>query len=252
MFKYSGSIIGKNKKAFINKIFGLLFFNVYAEEEDNDDIGSNAAVVDTSSNSVINYEELIAKARKEEKEKMYKKLQKLKEENNTLINQHNKDLLRIGELESKINLSSTQNVDELNTIIKSLTTERDDLSNKLLECDKNLKEKEDEIRNKVKEEYEIKLYLSTKLLENKDTILVPELVQGNTKEDIDASIEKAKERSEEIKKSLGMNRTYRTPKTSSNPSIEGIQSKQFDLSTLATMDVSSPEYRELRKQLGLK
>ena len=42
-----------------------------------------------------------------------------------------------------------------------------------------------------------------------------------------------------------------TPKTPANPSSSSVQDKDISLERLATMDVRSPEYAELRKQLGL-
>ena len=92
-------------------------------------------------------------------------------------------------------------------------------------------------------------------MELKDDILVPELVMGSTKEEIDASIQSALERSAKIKESLGITKDgkqKRTPKTPSNPSVSGIQDKEISLEYLASLDVSSPEYAKVRKQLGLK
>ena len=94
------------------------------------------------------------------------------------------------------------------------------------------------------------------MAELKDDILVPELVMGTTKEEIDASIQSALDRSAEIKKNLGIStdkkQTKRTPKSPANPSVSSVQDNEVSLERLATMDVRSKEYAELRKQLGLR
>lgn len=255
MNKYSGFIVGKNNGAFIKKLFGLLFLNVFAEETIEED--NNEGDGEEGNNSVINYEDLILKARKEEKDKMYKKLDKYKKEQEMLIKQHNEDLLKIGNLESLLSSSSSDDIKGLKDTIDNLKKENEGYSSIIEDYKQQLANKENEVKEKLEKEYEIKMYLNSKLMEYKDIILVPELVSGSTKEEIDASIEKAKERSEEIRKSLGiknntMNNTYRTSINPTNPSIGTIQSKQVDLNSLASMDVSSKEYKELRKQLGFK
>ena len=61
------------------------------------------------------------------------------------------------------------------------------------------------------------------------------------------------ERSAEIKKNLGYDsKPKRTPKTPSNPSVNTFQDNEVSIERLATMDVRSPEYSELRRKLGLK
>ena len=81
------------------------------------------------------------------------------------------------------------------------------------------------------------------------------MVFGNTKEEIDESIKTALERSASIKESLGIkNQTKpkRTPKSPTNPSVSAVQDKGVSIERLASMDVRSPEYAEMRKQLGLR
>ena len=86
---------------------------------------------------------------------------------------------------------------------------------------------------------------------------MPELIGGNTKEDIDKSIEAALTRSAEIKKSLGIDdkgekkKEKRTPKTPANPS-GSVGGKEISLEYLQSLDVKSKEYAEVRKQLGLR
>ena len=120
-------------------------------------------------------------------------------------------------------------------------------------------ELETEIRTELEEEYKTKTYKATKMAELKDDILVPELVIGNTVEEIDASIELALEKSKAIKEKLGITEDGqpkspqgRTPRTPSNPSVSRVQDSQFSNEYIASLDVRSPEYAEVRKQLGLR
>ena len=219
--------------------------------------------------SVINYEDLIAKARKEEKEKQYKTIEKLRNQVDTLTTQHNNDLLKVADLEGKLQTANdnltkagsgdSEEVKTLKETIKNLEADKGNLENKVKEFENNKPASREEIeasvRAELETEYEVKTYKATKMAELKEDILVPELVFGNTKEEIDASIQSALERSAEIKKNLGISddkKQKRTPKTPANPSVSSVQDSEISLEKLATMDVRSPEYAKLRQQLGLK
>lgn len=263
MRKNCGIIAGMSNEA-IKKIIEAMSLRAFAEEGEN---GGDGA---TTTAPTINYEDLIAKARKEEKEKQYKTIDKLKTQVNTLTEQHNNDLLKIADLEKqlkeandKLTTAGSGDSEEVKTLkgtIKTLEKEKDDLDKKVKEYEAkppvNREEVVAEVRTELEAEYEVKTYKATKMAELKDDILVPELVFGNTKEEIDASIQSALNRSAEIKKNLGLNTdnkpSKRTPKSPANPSVSGVQDNQVSLERLATMDVSSPEYAQLRKQLGLR
>ena len=110
MSKYRG-IIAETGRATIKAIFGGFSVRAYADETpaaggtpagDKGGEGDNNTPSDTGE-STINYEDLIAKARKEEKDKQYKTIEGLKGQVNTLTAQHNNDLLRVAELEKKLN-----------------------------------------------------------------------------------------------------------------------------------------------------
>lgn len=263
MRKNCGIIAGMSNEA-IKKIIEKASLRAFADEGENpEDNGGNTT-------PSINYEDLIAKARKEEKEKQYKTIDKLKTQVSTLTDQHNNDLLKIADLEKKLQEANdkltkagsgdSEEVKTLKETIKGLEKEKEDLDNKVKELESktpvNREEVEAEVRTQLEAEYEVKTYKATKMAELKDDILVPELVFGNTKEEIDASIQSALNRSAEIKKNLGLNTdnkpSKRTPKSPANPSVSKVQDNQVSLERLATMDVSSPEYAELRKQLGLR
>ena len=267
--KRNRGIIAEVSNEAIKKLIGAVSLRAFADE------GSNAEGGDGSEGGTptptINYEDLIAKARKEEKEKQYKTIEKLKTQVNTLTEQHNNDLLVQADLEKKLQDANekltkagsddSEEVKTLKETIKGLEKEKEDLDKKVkeLEANKpaNREEIEAEIRAELETEYEVKTYKATKMAELKDDILVPELVFGNTKEEIDASIQSALERSTKIKESLGVkdvgSKTQkRTPKSPSNPSVSGVQDKEISLDYLASLDVSSPEYAQVRKQLGLR
>lgn len=263
-------IIAEMSNVTIKKIIEKVSLRAFADEgseseNQNDEAGDNG----TKSAPTINYEDLIAKARKEEKEKQYKTIEKLKAQVNTLTEQHNSDLLKVADFEDKLQKANekltkagngdSEEVKTLKETIKGLEKEKEDLDKKVKEFETNKpvsrEEIEAEVRAELETEYEVKTYKATKMAELKNDILVPELVFGNTKEEIDASIQSALERSAEIKKNLGIstdNTQKRTPRTPSNPSVSGVQDSEVSLERLATMDVRSPEYAKLRQELGLR
>lgn len=213
----------------------------------------------------FNYEDLIAKARKEEKEKQYGAINKLKGQVETMTEQHNNDLLKIAnlekqvkDLETKIQKGSKGDdsvVKELKDTIATLQKDKKDLETKLQEfqdtppVDTNAIY--EQVRSELEQEYEVKAYKIEQMAEHKDDILVPELVMGNTKEEIDNSIKSAIERSNSIKSQLGIdgNSNKRTPKTNTP---NGVQTTQYTVEYLASLDPRSPEYAEVRKNLGLR
>lgn len=266
MYKHCGSIVEKSRVS-IKGIIEALSFKVFAEEVPNDD-NKGGEGDNKPSNVTINYEDLIAKARKEEKDKQYKAIEKLKQQVATLTEQHNNDLLKIADLESQLkqanekltasNKGDSEEVATLKKEIADLNTAKKELEDKVTAFEANKpvsrEEVEAQVREELEAEYEVKNYKVTQLAEHKDDILVPELVFGSTKEEIDASIQKALERSAEIKKTLGIGSkpTKRTPKSPTNPSVSKVQDNDISLEYLASLDVSSPEYLEVRKKLGLR
>lgn len=270
MRKNCGIIAGMSNEA-IKKFIEAISFKAFADEGDDTstvDAGGDEGV--KTQTPIINYEDLIAKARKEEKEKQYKTIEKLKTQVNTLTEQHNGDLLKIADLEAKLHDASekltkagsgdSEEVKTLKETIKSLEKEKEELDKKVKGYEEHQpvsrEEVEASVRAELEAEYEVKTYKAEKMAELKDDILVPELVFGSTKEEIDTSIQSALERSAEIRKNLGISAngkpTKRTPKSPANPSVSGLQDTQVSLERLAMMDVRSPEYAELRKQLGLR
>lgn len=157
--------------------------------------------------SQINYEELIARARKEEKDKLYTQIKTLKDDLKEMTKQNNKNLLEAGTLKAEIdNLKNGGDSEEVTT-----------LKNKIKELEgtiETLKQQstdEETIRQQVEQEYEVKLYRTEQLVKDevKDAILpmFMETVTGATKEEIDASIEKAKELTQKAKEQMGVTST---------------------------------------------
>lgn len=283
MSKYRG-IIAETGRATIKAIFGGFSVRAYADEtpaaggtpaSDKGGEGDNNTPSNTGE-STLNYEDLIAKARKEEKDKQYKTIEGLKGQVNTLTTQHNNDLLRVAELEKQLGeanakLSSagsgdTEAIKTLKAEIEGLQKDKAALEAKVKEFEgKTVPSREDieaEVRKQLEAEYEVKTYKAEQIAAHKDELLVPELVFGDTKEAIDTSLKAALTRSAEIRKSLGLpeaggksggekqTQTRRQPKTP-NPSASVMQTGGISIDTIAQMDVRSPEYAALRKQLGL-
>lgn len=266
MRKNRGIFVGTTNET-IKNIIEAFSLKAYAEEGAEDEGGAE----DNTPKPTINYEDLIAKARKEEKEKQYKTIEKLKGQIDTFTKQHNDDLLVVADLkeklakaEAKLTTAGGDDSEEVKTLKAELKKAQDDIASLTVENDKfkgqkpvNREEVEAEIRAELEKEYEVKTYKAEKMAELKDDILVPELVMGTTKEEIDASIQSALERSASIKKSLGIDDNTpkpqkRTPKSPANPSVSSVQDKEISIEYLASLDVGSKEYAEVRKQLGLR
>ena len=95
MRKNCGIIAGMSNET-VKKIISTISLKAFADE------GGEPDGAEPKTTPTINYEDLIAKARKEEKEKQYKAIEKLKTQANTLTEQHNNDLLKIADLEKQL------------------------------------------------------------------------------------------------------------------------------------------------------
>lgn len=260
-----------NRCAFNAELGGLMFRNflgklaIHAHAEETDPSHEETTPVPS-----VNFEQMIAQARKEEKDKLYPRIKKAEEENKTLSASVNKYLLENAALKEELEKSKSNK--ESDSKIKEL----EDEVSALREENKTLKENtpnEEEIRKKIEAEYEVKLYAEKQIAENKDSILsilIPD-IQGATKEEIDSAIASAKEKTLSIKKDLGIadddedeeddeeeeEETTPAPKKKQKrvppaaPS-EHTDNEEFDAETIRNMDPRSPEYAEFRKKMGLK
>ena len=201
----------------------------------------------------FNYEDLISKARKEEKDKLYPKIENLEQEKKDLIEKHNNALLKMAELEDKLTKTGEQSKDktvsendEIANLKKALEEKENELKG-ILETTEDIKDVEDRVRQAVVDEYEVKLYREQKLREVGDNI-ISELVVGETKEDIDKSLAHSQKRFNEIVQNTMSG--IKVPAV--NTSVSKLNSKDFNIEDLAQLDPRSDEYKELRAKLGLK
>lgn len=261
MKKYSHIKVGSIVKVLSNS------FKVYADE------GGNTPPVQTTETPQVNFEALIAKARKEEKEKLYPEITKLKGINEKNIETINGLLVERGALQEEVNnlkksivpVKESKEYTDLKAEYETLKSEYETLKKSTPNIE--------EIRTQVESEYEVKLYAEKKRLEvSSDKSVVGaflENIKGITKEEVDQSVLDAIEKTKTLKQELGITETPNptsntTQEQSQNPApvisgrpsvnVPGISSlnSRFDINTIRDMDVNSEEYQNLRKSLGLK
>lgn len=272
MLRNRGFIVGRNALT-IKTLVEKFSHRAFAEETDPQGDKSSDDGDNKPTPPVVNYEDLISKARKEEKAKQYAKIQKLEGQINVLTKQHNDDLVvvaglkeQLEEANRKLTTASSGDSEEVQTLknsVKTLEKANKELEEKLKAFTDNppptREQIEQEVRAELEAEYEVKNYRTQLLAENKDKLLVPELVTGDTKEALDESFKQAIQRSDEIRKSLGVQNTTSkntkkkgTPKSPTSPSVSTTLDEEYSAEYLASLDVSSPEYAEVRKKLGLR
>ena len=248
------------KKGFItektNLLKKIMFMPVFAEEpqgtEPTEPQGNGTTEPQPQANTV-NFEDLIAKARQQEKAKLYPQIQKLQEQNNALTEKNNAHLLTIGEKDARISELEKQLAESNNASKKGASEKEASLLSKIAELEKELTDikantvSREEIEAEIKAEYDVKLYREQKLREVGDTV-IPELITGTTIEEIDASIKVSQERYNQItSKVLG---GVQVPVANVNTS--SFQSKDLNIEDIANLDPRSPEYAQLRARLGLR
>ena len=269
-----GFIVGSGCNSFnatriLKNYLDLLVLKAHADDGgEGDDPKGDDPESDPEPTPTINYEDLITKARSEEKAKQRKKIEGLETKVNTLTTQHNDDLLKIRQLEEDLKASNeklttagqgdSEEIKTLKSELETLKIHKATLEKDLATLKDSIVDREvveSEVRAELEKEYATK---ASKLAEHKDDLLVPELVVGDTEEEIDKSLEVALAKSKEIREKLGYTGQPtpppqgRTPKASGSPSISGIQNSKYSEEYIASLDVSSPEYAEFRKQIGLK
>lgn len=220
----------------------------------------------------MNYEEMIARVRREEKDKLYGSLKKKDETIATLRESNNGYILQIAEYQKKLEEAQKQsNTDE----VKQLNDKIAELTAALEEAKKNVPD-EAAIREQVKAEYEVKMYAKDELAKHKGDILsiFADEVKGGTREEVDASIKAAVEKSTKVKKDLGLidedgnpvepkgkKKSGKEPeeepgkKKKTNPPVASpakIEDEGFDPDYIRNLDPRSPEYAEFRKKMGLR
>lgn len=235
---------------------------LHAHADEGDDSSNSGGTANPSPQ--INYETLIAKARQEEKDKLYPRIKNLEDENKKLVESLNKALLDLAQSQARVKELEGQGDSEEVTALKT------ELANAKAELQK-VKEstpKEEDIRKQVEAEYEVKLYRQKRVAEVSDDILpvFADEIKGTTKDEIDASITAVKDKTVAIKKQLGLldedgnpvqkkreekKKEGGSPKPpASNPSSGG--SEKLDLEYVRNLDPRSPEYAEFRRKMGLR
>lgn len=233
------------------------------------------SVVENPATPTINYEQLIAQARKEEKDKLYPRIQKLEEENRQLVTQGNNNLLKIGDLtealtKAQADLNAYKNGEKETEEVTKLKKQVTDLTAEL-EKVKSETPNVEELKAQFEKEYQVKSYIMEQRNANKDTILSSFLddISGTTTEEVDKSIEAAKAKSLAIRKELGLvddegnpittapKKDKKEPKKQTkvptgNPAETSGEHIQIDAEYIRGLDPSSDEYKEFRKKLGLK
>ena len=248
------------KKGFItektNLLKKIMFMPVFAEEPQGTEPtpqGGQEPTEPQPQANTVNFEDLIAKARQQEKAKLYPQIQKLQEQNNALTEKNNAHLLTIGEKDARISELEKQLAESNNASKKGASEKEASLLSKIAELEKELTDikantvSREEIEAEIKAEYDVKLYREQKLREVGDTV-IPELITGTTIEEIDASIKVSQERYNQItSKFLG---GVQVPVANVNTS--SFQAKDLKIEDIANLDPRSPEYAELRARLGLR
>lgn len=244
----------------VHKILSGLAIKAHAEEKPADEGDKTPEV---------NYEQLIAQARKEEKDKLYPRIQKLEEENKTLTKSSNNYLLQIAALKDELEkLKSAGDSEEVKTLKQTIA----DLQGQI-ETLKNNAVDEEAIRKKVADEYEVKMYAQEQIALHKGSILstlIPD-IKGATKEEVDAAIKTAKETTKTVKKELGLevddeedDNKDKTPgkksKKSTTPAKRvppaspptETEEEDYDVDYIRNLDPRSEEYKQFRKSIGLR
>lgn len=200
----------------------------------------------------------------------------MEEDNRKLVEQSNNNLIKIGDLTEKVNELLAENkklkegVEDSQTV-KDLKKQVSDLEAE----NKKLKEEapnEESIRAEIKAEYELKSYIAEQKTAHKDEILSTFLdtIEGTNTEEVDKAIQAAIDKSNSIKKDLGLIDDKGNPVSSkstapkktegkkstpakANPSAStGEVSQSYDAEYIRNLDPNSDEYKEFRKSLGLK
>ncbi|MMZ52642.1 hypothetical protein D1872_144180 [compost metagenome] len=245
-------------RSFWESLILNLFPKAYADEngeETKDDILDEPEIKDNPEGGEksksqkeepsVNVNELISKARKEERDKLHRDITKLKDKlaSLTLQVQEKDEIIeqkedRIGELEIALERAKESGN-------KAKSTKESEYKQTIENLEARVRDLESDLESE-KKNYEVELYRMAALQEAGDEI-IPELVKGSTKEEIDASIQSAKERYKSLQEKFTGGITY--PRASASASIS--VDSQADFERLAEMDPRSPEYAELRKKLGL-
>lgn len=247
----------KAGRANLRSLLDKVTLKVFAED------GEGATEPSKEDSPQINFETLIASARKEEKAKLYPRITKLEDENKILVQTNNQNLVKLAKSEEELtklkdSKGESEEITGYKTKVTALEKEIEDL--------KKTTPDEKAIREAIEKEYEVKLYRSEKLTEKKEDILpmFEDIVKGLTKEEIDTTLTDALKKTLDVKKQLGLideagnvilptNKKEKEDKKKPPVANPGAgQTKTFDLNYVESLDPRSKEYAEWRKKQGLR
>jgi predicted RNase H-like nuclease (RuvC/YqgF family) len=236
-----------------------------AVDKDGNEIIETPTNTTTSTGSQIDFEALIAKARQDEKNKLYPQIEKLKAELESKTAKMN-DLLLSGSEKDDVVKTKDAKIAELEKKITELTEKEGkhvETSKEAKELQKKIDELEQKIADKDKEiaTKELESYRKEKVAGLDDSVI--DLVSGLTKEEIDASIEKAKVLYEKISSKFGEKKTEekkqedktKVPLPNVNLNDSEKMFKDATPEDFRDMDISTKEGRahweKMRKELGI-
>ena len=258
----------KTIMAFIRSYF---FLNVFAEEitttieqpptntktdENPEDKtgGNNDEKPVPKPSGELNYEDLIKRARQEEKDKLYGQITKLKDEVSSLKKDKNDLLTVVAEREDTIKqlegdlVALGETKGKLEKDLKDGTATNKTVSNLTLKISQLEAELEKANAEHEKELNTIKITQhKEKLIAQANGEIIPELVVGETEEEIAESVERAKARYQEITQSA--KRSIKMPYANPNA---GLLSDKTELSEADIMNMTPQQWQEHRKKIGLK
>ena len=235
------------------------FMNVFAEgkeeedkledkkPEDEEPKDKKTEDVVPSTKGTVNFEDLIKKAREEEKAKLYPQIEKLKKEKNDL-------LTNVSELQEEVdalkgeNTSLSETKGKLETSLKEGTASNKTVQKLNLKISQLERDLEDARSAHESEVATLKLEaFKEKQIALAGSDVIPELISGNTEEEVLESIEKSKTRYKEIfDRAIG---GVQLP--TSNPNSQAIQ-LNMDVSEQEISAMTQEQYAEYRTRLGMK
>lgn len=251
----------KKKMALLRSKF--LFMNVLAEEpnvekEVEKEVNTDTPEPDEKAkekdekvperNGSVNFEELVSTARKEERDKLYLQIDKLKKDKNDLllvVAERDKEISGLKKDAEKLKANYSKASKDLeegtntNKTVQNLTLTISQLEKQLEDAQTDY---ETEIQN-----LKIGAYRD-KQIASAGGEIIAELVSGYTEEEIDSSIELAKKRYAEIQERALSN--VQMPRAS-NPATSKLNAfSEKSISEITNM--SAKDYAEYRKNLGMK
>lgn len=241
-------------KSIVTLLNGVLMFKAYADEidptkDDKKEDPNNAGNPDTDPkpDGTVNWEDLVVKARQEEKAKLYPKITELEKKRNDLllvVAERDKEIERL-----KGELATSES--EKKELVKSSKEKNPEADSKNTELNAKLTQLELTIET-LKSEHAAELSKKDfeaeklKMIHAAGDELIPAMITGSTKEEVEASIEASKAEYKRIQEKALGNVSY-------NTAVPGRQQTalSIDKSAADIQRMSAEEFAEYRKQIGL-